>query len=103
GNDRGIAVVAEEFFGPGGLTAAPEGQNPQYVKTMVDMSSREIAYFVPLILLVVWMGLYPVPILDMLHATVAHLVDQVSTSKLPAAELLAGSEALLDGHHSIGH
>jgi len=73
------------------------------VKSMPDMNYRELAYFVPLIVLVLWMGLYPVPVLDMLHATVSHLVDQVSTSKLPAAELLAGAESLLDGHHPLGH
>ncbi len=72
------------------------------VKAMTDMSGREIGYFLPLIALVVWMGLYPMPVLDLMHATVSHLIDQVSTSKLPAAEALAGAQALIGTHHPLG-
>jgi NADH-quinone oxidoreductase subunit M len=59
------------------------------VKSMPDMNKREFAYFVPLILLVVWLGLYPKPVLNVMHASVEHLVAQASTSKLPAAAALA--------------
>jgi len=59
------------------------------VKSMNDMSVREFAYFVPLILLVVWLGLYPLPVLDVLHVSVAHLVDQATGTKLIAAQALA--------------
>ena len=61
------------------------------VKSMPDMSVREFAYFVPLIALVVWMGLYPKPVLNVMHASVEHLVAQASASKLPAAAALAES------------
>ena len=59
------------------------------VKGMSDMSAREFAYFVPLILLVAWMGLYPKPVLNVMHASVHHLVAQATASKLPAAAKLA--------------
>jgi NADH-quinone oxidoreductase subunit M len=60
------------------------------VKTMQDLSLREFSYFVPLILLVLWMGFYPVPVLDVMHESVAHLIEQATTSKLDAAAALAG-------------
>jgi NADH-quinone oxidoreductase subunit M len=59
------------------------------VKAMPDMSIREFGYFVPLILLVVWLGLYPLPVLDVMHASASHLVDQATGSKLDAAAALA--------------
>jgi len=58
------------------------------VKSMPDMSVREFAYFVPLIVLVVWLGVYPLPVLDVMHASVAHLIEQASGSKLDAAAAL---------------
>lgn len=63
------------------------------VKAMPDMNVREFAYFLPLILLVVWLGLYPLPVLDVMHASVAHLVDQATASKLEAAAMLAAQSA----------
>ncbi len=67
------------------------------VKSMPDMNGRELAFFLPLIVLVVWMGLYPLPVLEWLHPTIAHLVEQATSSKLPAAQALAGVESLLHG------
>ncbi|HXH71276.1 MAG TPA: NADH-quinone oxidoreductase subunit M [Mariprofundaceae bacterium] len=59
------------------------------VKTMKDMSVREFGYFVPLIALVVWLGVYPLPVLDVMHASVTHLIEQATGSKLEAAAALA--------------
>lgn len=58
------------------------------VRSMPDMSLREFGIFVPLIILTVWVGFYPVPVLDLLHESVAHLIDQSTTSKLDAAAAL---------------
>ncbi|MDX8388947.1 MAG: NADH-quinone oxidoreductase subunit M [Mariprofundaceae bacterium] len=58
------------------------------VKSMPDMNVREFAYFVPLILLVLWMGFYPMPVLDVMHESVVHLLEQVNTTKLDAAAAL---------------
>jgi len=69
------------------------------VKGLTDMNIREFSFFAPLIVLVIWLGLYPVPVLDLLHASVAHLVDQATSSKLADAALLAeGAAAHLTGH-----
>ncbi|MDQ6988860.1 MAG: NADH-quinone oxidoreductase subunit M [Mariprofundaceae bacterium] len=64
------------------------------VKSMQDLSLREFSYFVPLIILVVWVGFYPMPVLDLLHASIAHLVEQATSSKLEAAALLEHTSAL---------
>jgi len=64
------------------------------VKTMPDMSIRELGFFVPLILLVIWLGVYPIPVLDVMHVSVANLIDQATTTKLPAADALAQAAML---------
>lgn len=47
-------------------------------KTWWDLNPREIAAAVPLVVLVFWLGLYPGPFLDILQASVEHLLTQVS-------------------------
>ncbi|WP_201327521.1 complex I subunit 4 family protein [Thermotomaculum hydrothermale] len=42
-----------------------------------DLTPREVAYFMPLILLAFWIGLYPKPLFRALEAPVNHLVEQV--------------------------
>ena len=46
------------------------------VKTMPDVSGREITFFVPVMLLVLWIGLYPKPYFSAMEASVAQLVKQ---------------------------
>ncbi|MGC2854032.1 NADH-quinone oxidoreductase subunit M [Novispirillum sp. DQ9] len=45
------------------------------VKAMLDLSPREIAVFVPLIIVVLWMGIYPSSFLEPMHASVSNLID----------------------------
>ena len=47
------------------------------VKKMLDMSPREWAVFAPLIILTLWMGVYPVSFLDVMHVSVDNLLGQV--------------------------
>ncbi len=47
------------------------------VTTMQDVSAREKVIFIPIILCVVWLGLYPKPYLGAMEASVAHLIEQV--------------------------
>jgi len=47
------------------------------VKKMLDMSPREIAVFAPLIVLTLWMGVYPMSFLDVMHVSVDNLLGQV--------------------------
>ncbi|HZF77573.1 MAG TPA: NADH-quinone oxidoreductase subunit M [Acetobacteraceae bacterium] len=46
------------------------------LKTLLDLSPREHAIFAPLILLTLWMGLYPSSFLSFFEASVANLVAQ---------------------------
>jgi len=73
--------------------------NKASVGAMQDMSARELGYFVPLIVLVIWLGLYPTPVLDVMHESVIHLVAQATTSKLDAAAALAQAAPMLDAVH----
>lgn len=54
-----------------GEPTTPENQN------MRDMNSLEIAYMLPLIILMFWIGLYPRPYLNLMEPTVNHYVSQM--------------------------
>ncbi|HIM77861.1 MAG TPA: NADH-quinone oxidoreductase subunit M [Rhodospirillales bacterium] len=42
-----------------------------------DMSLREVAIFAPLIVLVILMGVYPAPFLDIMHVSVANMITNI--------------------------
>ncbi len=44
------------------------------LKGLLDLDRRELAIFVPLVLVVIWMGVYPSFFLDVIHASVDQLV-----------------------------
>ncbi|MCY3670175.1 MAG: NADH-quinone oxidoreductase subunit M [Alphaproteobacteria bacterium] len=46
------------------------------LQTMLDLNPREIAVFAPLVVLVLWMGIYPSSFLDPIQMSVQNLVDQ---------------------------
>jgi NADH-quinone oxidoreductase subunit M len=46
------------------------------LKGILDVSPREVAVFAPLLALVFFMGVYPTPFLDVMHASVENLVDR---------------------------
>jgi NADH-quinone oxidoreductase subunit M len=56
------------------------------LKKILDLSPREIAVFAPLVFLVLWMGIYPTPFLDVIHVSVDHLMGQVEKG-LAAAQM----------------
>ena len=49
-----------------------------------DMNLREIVYLAPLAMFVLWIGFAPAPFLDVMHATVNHLVEQVQAANAVA-------------------
>jgi len=57
------------------------------LKDILDMSGREIAMFVPLIILTIWMGVYPSSFLDPMHASVAKLIQNYELAKTAAASM----------------
>jgi NADH-quinone oxidoreductase subunit M len=72
-------------------------ENPKNEK-LLDLSGREFATFAPLIVLAVWIGLYPKPILDRLDTSVHRVIARVSPqySQL-AADCGATSPAVVAG------
>ncbi|MBT6976811.1 MAG: NADH-quinone oxidoreductase subunit M, partial [Rhodospirillaceae bacterium] len=56
------------------------------LKQILDMNSREIAFFAPLVILAIVMGVYPGPFLDVMHVSVDHLIQQYQTAIQAAAD-----------------
>jgi NADH-quinone oxidoreductase subunit M len=52
-------------------------ENPKNER-LLDLSHREFATFAPLLVLAVWIGLYPTPFLHRLETSVQHIVARVS-------------------------
>ena len=46
------------------------------LKTILDLSPREVAIFVPLIIVTIWMGVWPTPFLEVTDASVSNLLEQ---------------------------
>ncbi|MFO1128243.1 MAG: NADH-quinone oxidoreductase subunit M [Rhodospirillales bacterium] len=55
------------------------------LKGILDLRPREVAIFVPLIVLTLWMGIYPEPFLQMMHASVDTLVTRVELAGMGGA------------------
>jgi NADH-quinone oxidoreductase subunit M len=51
------------------------------LRNILDLTPREMAVFAPLILLVLWMGIYPSSFLTPIRASVDHLVQQVGAAQ----------------------
>ena len=64
---------------------------------IVDLNRREVAIFAPMILVVMWMGVYPASFLDVMHASVENLEVQFNAAL--AAHEAAGSALVQTGGH----
>ena len=51
------------------------------LKKILDLSPREIVVFAPLIVMVFWMGIYPAPFLEVMHASVNNLIDNFEAAR----------------------
>ena len=61
------------------------------LQKIFDLSGREVAVFAPLVMVMIWMGIYPLPFLDVMHASVIHLISQVEmATAVNNTALLAG-------------
>ncbi len=58
------------------------------LKSMLDLSPREVAIFAPLVVMTLWMGIYPAPFFDVIAASARHLLEQHQTA-LAAAKAVA--------------
>jgi len=62
----------------------------EHLLKIKDLNPREMMVFVPLIILVFWMGVYPSSFLDMMHVSVNNLIDRVESAQAASAALIAG-------------
>jgi len=60
------------------------------LKAMPDLNAREVAIFAPLILVVLWMGIYPSSFIGTFEASVASLIKNYNTA-LDAAKLASAA------------
>jgi NADH-quinone oxidoreductase subunit M len=58
----------------------------QKVAGLPDMDIREALTLIPLIILVLWIGVYPNAFLSFLHVSVAHLLERVSSAGTQEAD-----------------
>jgi NADH-quinone oxidoreductase subunit M len=65
------------------------------VKAMLDLSPREVAIFVPLILIVLWMGIYPASFTAVTGPTIDQLISnyEVAVGPTQPGSLIAPAEA----------
>jgi NADH-quinone oxidoreductase subunit M len=58
------------------------GTNNPDQSYLLDLNVREIITLAPLLLFVFWIGLNPGPFLDVMHASVNHLIEQVNVASV---------------------
>jgi NADH-quinone oxidoreductase subunit M len=61
------------------------------LKTILDLSPREVAMFAPLIVLVFWLGIYPSTFLSPMHASVAKLIGNYHVALNMANQLASAA------------
>jgi NADH-quinone oxidoreductase subunit M len=54
-----------------------------HVAHLTDVNGREFAVLGVLAVAVLWLGIWPAPLLEVMEASVRHLVDQALATKLP--------------------
>jgi NADH-quinone oxidoreductase subunit M len=59
------------------------------LRSLRDLSPRELAIMVPLAAVVLWMGVYPKPFLDPLHAPVEAIVARIDRAAPPVQQVAA--------------
>jgi NADH-quinone oxidoreductase subunit M len=64
------------------------------VRALKDMNKREIAYFVPIIIMMFWMGIYPQTFLRKMDSSVAKLLDRVHNREKIFLQESAGAVSL---------
>ncbi|MGA7874623.1 MAG: NADH-quinone oxidoreductase subunit M [Desulfoferrobacter sp.] len=56
-------------------------------RNLKDMSRREYAYLLPIILFIVWIGVYPKPFLDKMDVSVQHLLEVMNQQRSTRADV----------------
>jgi NADH-quinone oxidoreductase subunit M len=56
--------------------------NPE-VSKLNDINAREFGILAVLAVAVIWMGVYPQPVIEVMHVSIANLLEQALTTKIP--------------------
>ncbi|MDZ7806506.1 MAG: NADH-quinone oxidoreductase subunit M [Gracilimonas sp.] len=54
------------------------GETPDKLTDLKDLTVREIIAFVPLIILIIVLGIYPSPVIELMNSSLSHLVEFVN-------------------------
>jgi len=65
------------------------GKANKAVESLKDLNLREFSILGVLAAMVLLFGLWPAPLLDLMHASVENLIQHVAVSKLPASDVVA--------------
>lgn len=57
------------------------GTLPEKWKNLTDINNRELSALIPLAIIVIFLGIYPSPVLDLMNTSVNHFIDIVKNSK----------------------
>ena len=69
--------------------------SPKMLPKLTDLNAREFGMLVPLVVLVFWIGLYPKPLLDVMHASVERVVASQSATAVVQQNGGAGDYVLV--------
>ncbi|MFP8487845.1 complex I subunit 4 family protein [Gracilimonas sp. Q87] len=54
------------------------GETPEKLTDLKDLTVREVIAFVPLIILIIVLGIYPSPVIELMNSSLSHLVEIVN-------------------------
>ena len=75
--------------------------SPEAMGHLHDVDLREMAILAPLVLLVIWIGLYPNPVLAPMHASVNHLVQHLDERREATASQARGTRNDVSGRTDV--
>ena len=61
-----------------------------------DINKREIAYLVPIVVMMFWMGIYPKPFLRKMDSSVTHLLNRVNKREIYFTQSQKDKDFLLE-------
>ena len=73
------------------------------LKSLKDLSPRELAIMIPLAAVVLWMGVYPKPFLDPIHAPVEAIVARIARAAPPVQQVAARAAPAVANTHAGAH
>jgi NADH-quinone oxidoreductase subunit M len=69
--------------------------SPEMLPKLTDLNAREFGMLAPLVVLVFWIGLYPKPLLDVMHGSVERVLASQSVSVTVQQERVATDHVLV--------